>query len=781
MQTRNCDFSEKVLARAVQLALLAMFAAAPGMASAQSADAKADEAAEDLGEGDVKSLVCPENFFELGLLDASRKEPKYGEYNGLNKSGLYGLGNFKVSGGNSYCQLGGNTRWQVYGADLGTTSRSLGGTASAQGQWMLGFNFDQLRHYTTTGFQTPYQGSQGSNMFTLPSNFGVINTGVDGGTRTLTPAQLAAFNGKDVYSERQNYSLNASYALNTDWNVKFNYKRIERSGAKLISGPTDPNNMTSLGGFSFGGSGLALRLNPTKDSTDMVTLAANWVGEKAYASFEYYGSFYHDDYRGFSFSNPNVTGTPATGDPSPLGLPLSTMSTPPSNAFNQINFAGGYLFSQKTKLTGGLSLGVNTQNSSYDGTYTTGTAPGLPKDSLHGRVINTHADARLTHQFSSALGLNTGFKYDERNNRTGVDQYSFIHIGGGNPVTATNAPESYRRTVFDAALNYRLDKNQRLSLTYKYDHMQRWCSNDMANNAQGSTTSYYSVASCMQVPRNTDNSLTANYKLSVTDTIRFDAGYTYADRDASINPSFYNPMQSAGGYENYGWLAYFQAPRREHTLKTRVDWQATEKLDVGFTGRFTYSNYYDSSLGVQNGHVGSLNVDAAYQVSENASYGAYATWQRNSRTLLSASDRNLTAPPANLWSNKLTDTDFAIGMNGKQKLFHDKFELTEDLSYNFGRSSYVTGLVQNIAPATGNSGQIPDIRNKIIQFRLVGGYNLNKTSRINVGYMFQRILSNDYMYNAYADGYTPSSMMPSGLQSPSYKIHVFFVTYRHTF
>ena len=805
MNKRHSDFPQAALSRAVQLALLAMFAAAPGWASAQAAAAPAaaaqdDEAAKKAAaqknaaaamqftnEGNVESLTCPENYFEVGAGGVSRHEPKFGEYNGMPKSGAYGLANFKVAGGDSHCMRGGNMGWQVYGTNLGTTSRELGGSVGEQGRWSLGLSYEQLRHYTTTGFQTPYQGAQGGNLFVLPPNFGVINTGLNGGTRGLTPDQLAAFRSKDVYNQRQNYNVTGGYALNNEWDVKLKYKHIERTGAKLMGGATDVYDMTSLGGFSFAGQDPSLKLNPTKDSTDIATVSANWTGDKAYASFEYYGSYYHDDYRGVSFSNPYVTGAPATGAIPPGGYPLDTISTPPSNLLNQLSVTGGYLFSQKTKLHGGLSLGLNTQNSSFDGTYTStpNTAPGLPRSSLNGRVINTHADARLTHQFSNELGLNTGFRFDQRNNRTGVNQYTFINIAGSTSLP-TNAPMSYRRTVGDAALTYRLTKNQRVSLTYKYDHMQRWCSNDAANNAQGvlpaNAPNYYVTASCAQVPRNTDNSLAANYKANVTDKIKLDLGYTFADRSASINASFYNPMQAFNqGYENYGWLAFFQAPRREHALKTRASWQITDQLDVGLSGGYTYTNYTDSTLGVQVGHAGNINLDATYQYSDNASYGAYASWQKRSRYMISASDRNPVAAPVNLWNNRLTDSDFDIGLNGKQKMLRGKFELTEDISYNLGRSWYDTELLQNIAPATGNSGQIPPIRNKVIQLRLVGTYHVDKTSAINVGYMFQRMLSNDYFYNGYQSGYTPSVVIPANLQSPNYKVHMLFVTYRRSF
>ena len=789
---KTYDFSEKNLTRAVRLALLAMFVV-PGLAIAQSdpdqkaVDPKAvnqrtDQAADDEDEedGDVKALICPTNYFEVGALNVSSASPKFGEYNGLNGSGLYGVGNFSVSGGSGYCRHGGALRWQVSGKDLGTTSRNIGGSVGEQGRWSVGLNFDQLRHYTTTGYQTPYQGSRGDNVFGLSPGFGTIANGTVNGINTtaLTPAQLAVMRTVNVYNERRNTSFNAGYNFNTEWGVKFNYKRIDMSGAKLVSGYTEPADLTALGGFNYSG-GRVMLMNPTKSSTDMFTLALNWTGKNAYASFEYYASLYHDDYNGLSFSNP-FSNQPAGTVPGSL-FPLSTMSTPPSNNLHQINLTGGYIFSPATKLTGGLSFSINRQNASYDGTYTPGSAPGLSVSSLGGKVENKHADLRLTHQFMPALNLNVGYKYNERDNQTSSRAYTFIDLAGGND-TVVNIPMSHKRQQFDAALAYRIDKRQRLNFGYEYEQINRWCNNALANTAQGANAAYYTTASCAQVPKSTENRFSLGYKLSVLDQVNFNAGYTYSDRDATVNPSFYNPMQAiAQGYENYGWLAFFQASRRQNLLKAGVNWQVTPKFSLGLNGRYTKDNYYDSALGVQSGKSSSVNLDADYAFSENASFGAYVSWQDRSRDLTSASDRSTTALPVNLWFNTLTDRDTAIGINGKQKLFHGKLQLTEDLSYGLGKSSYNTTLGPNIAPAVGNNGSTPDIKSELIQFRLTGAYDLNKHSRVTAGWLYQRLKANDYYYNGYQYGFAPTAMLPTNQKGPGYTVNVVYLLYRYSF
>ena len=121
-----------------------------------------------------------------GCPNVSRDSAKFGEYTGLSKSGGYLNGNFDFRGGDAYGDGNGMRRWQLTGSDLGLSSRSLGASISDQGQWSIGVNYDQLTHYTSDSYQTPYSGTIGGNTFTLPG-FGAIT-----GNNTRTGDQRSA-------------------------------------------------------------------------------------------------------------------------------------------------------------------------------------------------------------------------------------------------------------------------------------------------------------------------------------------------------------------------------------------------------------------------------------------------------------------------------------------------------------------------------------------------------------------------------------------------------------
>jgi hypothetical protein len=50
-----------------------------------------------------------------------------------------------------------------------------------------------------------------------------------------------------------------------------------------------------------------------------------------------------------------------------------------------------------------------------------------------------------------------------------------------------------------------------------------------------------------------------------------------------------------------------------------------------------------------------------------------------------------------------------------------------------------------------------------------------------VGYLYQRLKSNDYYYSAYQFGFTPTSLLPTNMQAPNYSVNTVFVAYRFSF
>lgn len=774
MKNRNGKMKIRALVLAVEGVLLAMYAM-PG---------QADEAG-------VAALRLPTNFVEVGATYMPRESAKFGEYTGLDKSGGNLIGNFSVRGGDGYGDGSGTRRWAVTGSDLGLTSRNLGATMGDQGRWSVGIGYDELRHNTSDSYKTPYLGSMGGNSFTLPG-FGLAAS-----TRTMTAAQIGAFNNMDIHNTRKNTTLTGGLALNRQWDIKFDFNELDQSGAKLMG-----FGSSTVGGAT--GERISILPMPQNYRTNTVNLAVNWLGDKAHATGAYFGSFFRDNNNGVDFQT------------FVLATATQKMGTPPSNDFHQFNLTGGYALSGTTKLAGGLSYSRNTQNA----TYGYDTAPMLapsPTSSLGGLISTKHVDLKLTDQTTKALTLSGGLKYDMRDNRTASNIYWFNAISGGNTANYPNTPLSNKKTQLELAGDYRVDAKQQIRLAFNREQVSRWCN----NYAVGGGTStgllpYTAGTNCVVATGNTDNKLSTTYRIRASDTVNVNAGYSYSKRNSSFDENARAAMIGTNGNATLtggagitglnaadfrGFHPFFEASRKQQMLKAGVGWQATDRLSFDIGGRFA-KDMYETEYGVTDGNAWSLNLDSTYNYKENGSITAYVTrqdrrrdmtnQQRSPTSAASAASATAVAIPSGAsWTDKLTDQDVTLGLNIKQGgLMAGKLDLAGDLTMSFARSGYDTNLNYNTTTTGGltcdnpsilSCATTPNITNRLIQFKLNGTYQLDKNASIRLAYLHRRLRSDDYYYNGLQTGYTPTGLLPTDQQAPNYAVNLISASYIYTF
>ena len=781
MRVRNGKMKVSVLSLAVQGALATMFAM-PMTAFAA-----------DPSEAEIAIIRRPTNYIEVGVENVPKKSAKFGEYNGLNKSGTEFVGNFSVRGGDAYEGGNGTLRWGITGTDIGTTSREFGATVSNQGRWNLTFGHDELRHNITDSYQTPQQGSMGGNVFTLPAAYPVYGGATTATTITVPPSTRAipasALHTEEVGSTRKNTSFGAGFRFSPQLSLQFDYNHLAQSGAKLMSSAT-------LGGIATGGVGnfraeaIAILMNPTNYKTDTYSLALNWVGDRGHLTGVYSASIFKDGYDRMSWQNSTVD---AAGNTIVAGVfQTTTMSTAPSNQLHQLNLSGGYVFSPATKLSGGLSYGRNTQNDAFlTGMPEIALAP---QASLNGLVITKHADLKLTNQTTKDLKLTASFKHNERDNRTASNTYRYFAINNVTTSdTARNTPYSNRKTELGLAGEYRLDKRQTLTLAYDMEKIRRWCNN------------YAIAGSCIVATANSEDKLGIKYVLKPSSDVKLNAGYSYARRKVTEDHNAVTALSGLDGAagvgpmdvngQNYpGYSPMIFAGRKQDILKAGVNWQASDKLELAAEGRYA-KDKFDPILGVQYSKNSGINLDATYAYSEDATVSAYASWRNGKKDMRiggtgGGADNTATTyaglvAPTNIWMNQLTEDGNDLGLTTKHKLMGGKLELTGDLSYSFDKSRYSTQIPYQAATCgvatTLTCGDLPDIKSRLLSFKLVGVYSLDKSSKISVGYRYQQLKSEDYQYNWFQLGYTGTRGTPTNQVAPNYSENVLAVSYIYNF
>ena len=741
---------------------------------------------------EAAALKTPVNNVEIGVLNVSKDAAKFGEYTGLNKSGDYAVGNVNLRGGSAYApnDQGGTNRWSIRGTDLGSTSRSGEATLSDQGSWNLGVQYDELKHNLSDSYQTPYSGSMGGANFTLPG-FGLVANTNNG----MTAAQLAAFQNMDIASTRKNTTLSGSTVINSRLTFNVDYNHLDQTGAKLMG-------FGIAGVAGAAGESVSILPMPTNYKTDTYSAALNWRDGPGYASVTANSSIFTD--RNSSVLFQSWAG--ATG--------MQNMPTAPDNLFNQLNLTGGYKLSTRTKWVGNVSYGVGSQNVPFVTTNALLLSSNTPS-SLSGSVVNTHADLKLTDQTTRNLVLSGAYKLDDHDNRTVSNMYNFNAISGANPGTYPNTPLSIRKDLLEFAGDYRLKENQNVRVALSRESIDRNCN----NFASGGGTAYLASSNCVVAKSSADNKLDATYRIKTGEDTTVRVGYAFSDRKTTADPyalaAFIskngaipgpvpatNPTpagQNAGDY--FGFYPFFSASRLEQAIKASVNWQVSEKMDLGLSGRYTGDRYPDSTYGVQNGKTWSLNADATYNYQENGAVNAYVTQQYRQRdmtnlqryttTVSAASATAIGIPATASWTNNLIDQDITLGFGLKHGgLMAGQLQLGADLSYSLGNAAYNTMLNYNGATTGGltcsnsailSCGQLPDIRTLITRLKLTGIYQVDKSSTVAVNYLQQRMDSNDYFYNGYQTGYVPSTLLPTNQNSGSYSVQVISASFIHSF
>ena len=314
------------------------------------------------------------------------------------------------------------------------------------------------------------------------------------------------------------------------------------------------------------------------------------------------------------------------------------------------------------------------------------------------------------------------------------------------------------------------------------------------------------------MPSTKEDKIGVLWRLKAADGVNLNAGYSYSDRESDRDLNARPPMigrdgnptaatiaaappgiTGLNGGEFIGFNPFFEASRKQNAFKGGANWEATEALSFGINGRLTDDNY-DTTYGMQKGQSWSLNLDGTFRYAENGSFTAYVTQQERTRDMTNLARSPVSAPTATVpcgatWNNKLKDTDTTFGLNAKQGgLMGGKLELLGDLVYSMAKTSYNTTLNYALLsgapcsdPSVYTCVPLPDIKNDLVSFKLSGAYAVAKSSKVSLGYLYQRLKSDDFYYNGLQTGFTPNSLLPTNQTAPSYSVSVLYASFVHEF
>jgi MtrB/PioB family decaheme-associated outer membrane protein len=839
------------------------------------------------------SQTKPDSKVDLGVGGVSDSSFKFGEYNGLQNSGPFGIGNFDLRGGAPYDSKS-TWRWEMKGQNLGLETRNLYAEFGKQGKYRIFVGYSELRANRSDTYQTPYLGV-GTGNLTMPANwvfpavpqrsatslnYRVFDPVAGGGSyyntsgvlTAPTAAQLAAgasiraadvpdFQSVYLSTKRTRFDAGLSYNASDKLDIPLSYNYEHKSGLKALGAVTSQVSENA-----------AILPIPIDFDTSQANAAVNYRGKRFYLSFAYYGSFFTDNVNSLTWQD--------VADPTKS----ATMATEPSNQFNQFTFMGAEKFKDTMKLVVAGSYGRNTQNDPFLGPSTAQNgqlAFGLPVTSLNGLVVSSMVNAKFTAKPNKKWNLVAAYKFFNRDNQTPVHTYLFQDANestsgassfaglDGLPATLGSNTNIYQNRAYSAMTNqadaeaeYEVAKKQWLQAHYQWQKIDRSCPGSWIDCSDAARTDEYTLGGewrrtavggvtgridyAYSWRRGTYNENAFLSLVPMANQIPLGGAtqsvYSYLKQtgltaygpiaglpstpltgDAAIySPSNNIVPQALYGSRNNineipGLRRFMEADRNRHKVFSDLDWQVTEKFSLHGNGEYNYDDYLNSAYGLKRDVFWEASMDASYAVSENLVADIFYTYDNqrllargdaygsNSTTKFvgQATDtaisggcyptvfaRNAVAKidPCLIYSKSDRDKDDTLGFSvSRNNLLSGNLQLASQVLYTRARTdtavfggSYVNNPLALAAPAPAlpsgtpavffiPAASYPTVRDDEITISPTAQYVIKKRATLRAIYLFQRMMSSDWIYLGMQYG-TGTSYLPSNEKAPNYAV-----------
>jgi MtrB/PioB family decaheme-associated outer membrane protein len=788
---------------------------------------------------EVAALTQPANKVELGLQNVNNSNAKFGEYNGLNQSGTSVIGNVDLRGGASY-DSNSAFRWSVSGRNLGLENRSIDAEVGDQGRFRLNYNYDELLRNYSDQYQTFYNGA-GSTALKLPATFatpaaarlsantttaagalsnwanmqspyataacattGGVPTAACAGPGILIPAAMHNF---DVGTQRVKHALGGSAILAPGWELTMSAQREDKQGTKLT-------------GVAFGGPARGVLVPEViNSSTDIFRFGLSHVADSWYLNANYTASFYRNATDTWTVESPfqgNLL-APSFGNNAKL-------VGAPDNQMHRFSLSGGVSITPKTRLT----VATSTTRMTQDESFVTGLPStwSIPETSAHAKVVGSTANVGLVDRSVPDLTLSAQYKYENRDNRTPAMDFK---VSGGDAASAPNVfstePLNRRMQQFSVEGDYAVARRQSLRLGYDNQQIRR--------TADGDETPF-------RAETTTEHTVRLDYRNNVSPTVTGRFGYAHSERTHSeYEENILLPVPTVAPLPAAdpllpGFQQFYLADRSRNQLRSALNIQANDALSFQTGLDYNRDQFKNLEYGQKKSGSWVFKFDAALAASETLSYNAFYTLEHRDSQLDSltigrgstatildkavssagstcagyfAASGHLPADegtdPCRAWTVQQKDKTHTFGFGAKAgNLLGGKMELSTDLALSRSRSPIsVTGgayFGNGNAAAAATAAvpfnnifiaaqDFPDVTSNLLDLRVNALYKYSKAAAVHMNYLWRRLRSNDWQYDAYAFNAAPGGAVAiptypgNNMTAPNYSVQAIGVSLVYTF
>ena len=555
-------------------------------------------------EGDEASaLTKPQSSVSFGLGYADADGRRFGQYNGFNETGAYGLLDLDIVNRDDS-----NGRWlRLKGRNLGMETRELRFDHEVQGNWGYYLEVNQIPRYEA------YQAS----------------TGVGGiGSNTLTVPAVARRSGTfDLETMRDRIGLGFNKYFAETWNVKVDFRNETKEGSRL------------WGRGSTGGAGLfEFTPEPIDSTTRQLDATLSYTGKSLQLTGGYYGTMYSNQNNGL-----NIVGGAA-------GLSTFTpIALPPDNHSHQFHVAGSYAFNPTTHGNFKVAYAKAQQDDAFVTGVNVPLAPGIGTN-LQGRVDTTLVQMGLTARPLPKLTLRGNLRYDDRDDKTPVLRYNTLATGTST-FDGSNEPRSIQSTSGKVEASYALPMAFRVTGGIDYDEKKRNTSGVRVVNFREKTE---------------ETAYKAELRRSMSETLTGTIGYLHSNRDGSpfLTTTLNNGTVATSGNRV---APIHLADRDRDQMRLTLNWQPLDVFSVQYRFDDSKDEYGAiSALGVgpRSGTARNQSLDLAY--SFNDQWQGTAWYSRND-TRQEQSQHVGAGTAGLVWAALLRNSGdaFGVGLKGK--------------------------------------------------------------------------------------------------------------------
>jgi MtrB/PioB family decaheme-associated outer membrane protein len=364
-------------------------------------------------EAEIYRLITPESTISsFGVGYVGNNNQYFGEYNGMNQRGAYGLLDAYVVKRNNET----GTWYKFTTSNLGLEDRDIRWEQERQGDWGYSLDFSQIPRYNPL----------------------TVTTGLAGiGTTTQTINGLPMQNVQ-LDTKRKRFTLDLNKFLPAGYDFQVRYRHEDKDGSRMYG-------QGVFGTVNF----LAEPINQTTQQVDAIL---NYTGEDLQLSGGYYGTWFDNQNTAL-----NVIGGIAA---------FSPMALPPGNQSHQANLTGGYNFTPTTRGNFKAAYTYQIQDQGFVVPAITGTS------NLGGKLDTTLVQAGLTSQLMPKLSVLANVRYEYRNDKTPVYQY-FTGTTPTSTLDGTNEPRTLKTIDSKLEASYMLPMGFRFTGGGNYVVQQR--------------------------------------------------------------------------------------------------------------------------------------------------------------------------------------------------------------------------------------------------------------------------------------------------------------------